>query len=120
MCDSEESKYVHIFQTCVSSFVNEHITRTRLLTWGKKVPDFRISFRKRVEEPSTSGKESLMLEVIVIGQGSKAMNPEANSFHLCAIESRIGLQPVGSCECQSGEHYCDELHSRNLFGVNAP
>ena len=80
------------------------------LTWCEKVPDFRISFRKRVEEPSASGKEPLMLEIVVIGQRSKTVNPESNSFHLCAVEPRISFQPVGCCECQSGEHDCDELH----------
>ena len=56
------------------------------LTRCQVVPDLLVAFGERVEDPSASGEEPLMSEVVVIGQRPEAVNPESDSLHLGAVE----------------------------------
>jgi len=69
------------------------------LTWSQVVPDFLVALGERVEDPSTSGEESLVSEVVVVWQGAEAVDPQADPLHLGAVEpgNEITIGTLETC-----------------------
>ena len=78
------------------------------LTRNNQVSYLGISLREWIKYPPTSNKESFVCEVVLVGEGVEAVDPEAELVELRAVEPGVRLQPVGGDEAGGHEHDHDE------------
>ena len=84
-----------------------------VLTWNNEVSNLSISICERIEDPSTGNKESLVAEVIRVGEGIETVNPKAELVKLGPVEPGVDLEPVGGHEAGGDEDNHDEAEAES-------
>ena len=91
-----------------------------VLTWNNEISNFCVSICERIEDPPTGNKESLVAEVIGVGEGIEAVDPESELVELGPVEPGVDLQPVGGHEAGGDEDNHDEAEAEGNIPGQGP
>lgn len=79
----------------LNAFIVPH---RRALTWNQKAANLIVAGRERIVDPAAADEESPLVVVVDVGQGSKAVHPQAEPIELRSGDSIIAHQPAGRGE----------------------